>query len=128
MSVRATGWTLPLFPTCSVEIKSGHLVTCVARVIGVDVPSGRTSQTVGIDDGIDDGIDTDDAVCRALADRTRRSLLEALFDTDGQTVQALCDRHPEMTRFGVMTHLAIFAAANSVVTRREGRRPQRRRR
>ena len=48
-------------------------------------------------------------------------MLDALFTTDGQTVQALCDRHPEMTRFGVMKHLAILEAANLVVTRREGR-------
>lgn len=63
----------------------------------------------------------DDLVFKALADPTRRALLDALFDDDGQTVQALCDRHPEMTRFGVMKHLAVLEAANLVVTRKEGR-------
>jgi len=63
----------------------------------------------------------DDVVFRALADRTRRALLDELFAADGQTVQALCDRHPEMTRFGVMKHLAVLEAANLVVARREGR-------
>jgi DNA-binding transcriptional ArsR family regulator len=63
----------------------------------------------------------DDLVFKALADPTRRALLDALFDADGQTVQALCDRHPEMTRFGVMKHLGVLEAANLVVTRKEGR-------
>lgn len=65
--------------------------------------------------------DRDDLVFKALADPTRRALLDALFEADGQTVQALCDRHPEMTRFGVMKHLAVLEAANLVVTRKEGR-------
>jgi DNA-binding transcriptional ArsR family regulator len=63
----------------------------------------------------------DDLVFKALADPTRRAILDALFSEDGQTVQALCDRHPEMTRFGVMKHLGVLEAANLVVTRREGR-------
>lgn len=63
----------------------------------------------------------DDLVFKALADPTRRGLLDALFELDGQTVQALCDRHPEMTRFGVMKHLGVLEAANLVVTRKEGR-------
>lgn len=62
-----------------------------------------------------------DEVFKALADPTRRSLLDALFERDGQTVQALCDRFPTMTRFGVMKHLAVLEAANLVTTRREGR-------
>ncbi|MGB8861122.1 MAG: helix-turn-helix transcriptional regulator [Ilumatobacteraceae bacterium] len=62
-----------------------------------------------------------DAVFKALADVTRRSLLDALFVHDGQTVQALCDRFPAMTRFGVMKHLGVLEAANLVTTRREGR-------
>ena len=65
--------------------------------------------------------DRDDLVFEALADPTRRALLDALFQDDGRTVQALCDRHPEMTRFGVMKHLGVLEAANLVVTRREGR-------
>ena len=62
-----------------------------------------------------------DEVFRALADPTRRALLDALFERDGQTVQALCDRFPAMTRFGVMKHLGLLEAANLVTTRREGR-------
>ena len=64
----------------------------------------------------------DDAVFKALADPTRRALLDALFELDGQSVQALCDRCPEMTRFGVMKHLAVLEAANLVTTRKDGRR------
>ena len=63
----------------------------------------------------------DDLVFKALADPTRRALLDALFVADGQTVHALCERFPQMTRFGVMKHLALLEAANLVVTRKEGR-------
>ncbi len=62
-----------------------------------------------------------DEVFKALADPTRRALLDALFERDGQTVQALCDRFPAMTRFGVMKHLGVLETANLVTTRREGR-------
>ena len=54
----------------------------------------------------------DDLVFKALADPTRRALLDALFVADGQTVHALCERFPQMTRFGVMKHLALLEAAN----------------
>jgi DNA-binding transcriptional ArsR family regulator len=63
----------------------------------------------------------DDLVFKALADPTRRALLDELFALDGQTVQALCERHPEMTRFGVMKHLAVLESANLVVAIKEGR-------
>jgi len=63
----------------------------------------------------------DGAVFKALADDTRRALLDALFTRDGQTVVALCERFPEMTRFGVMKHLAVLEAANLLTTRRDGR-------
>ncbi|MCU1504250.1 MAG: ArsR family transcriptional regulator [Ilumatobacteraceae bacterium] len=63
----------------------------------------------------------DDAVFRALADPTRRRLLDVLFLADGQSVQALGAHDPEMTRFGVMKHLTVLEAANLVVTRRQGR-------
>jgi DNA-binding transcriptional ArsR family regulator len=62
-----------------------------------------------------------DPVFRALADPTRRALLDALFTRDGQSVQALCALVPDMTRFGVMKHLEILEGANLVTTRREGR-------
>jgi DNA-binding transcriptional ArsR family regulator len=62
-----------------------------------------------------------DEVFKALADPTRRALLDALFEHDGQTVQALCDRFPAMTRFGVMKHLEVLEVANLITTRREGR-------
>src|SRR5260221_8726859 len=61
----------------------------------------------------------DDAF-RALADPTRRSLLDALFEEDGQTLSALEGRLP-MTRFGVMKHLKVLEEAGLVVTRRRGR-------
>jgi DNA-binding transcriptional ArsR family regulator len=61
-----------------------------------------------------------DEVFRALADPTRRSLLDALFREDGQTLSALEARLP-MTRFGVMKHLKVLEEARLVVTRRRGR-------
>jgi uncharacterized protein YndB with AHSA1/START domain len=61
-----------------------------------------------------------DAVFRALADPTRRSLLDELFKQDGQTLSALEARLP-MTRFGVMKHLRVLEEAGLVVTRRRGR-------
>src|SRR5262249_11798565 len=61
-----------------------------------------------------------DAVFRALADPTRRSLLDELFKEDGQTLSALEQRLP-MTRFGVMKHLRVLGEAGLVVTRRRGR-------
>jgi uncharacterized protein YndB with AHSA1/START domain len=61
-----------------------------------------------------------DAVFRALADPTRRSLLDELFKRDGQTLTALEGRFP-MTRFGVMKHLRVLEEAGLVVTKRRGR-------
>jgi uncharacterized protein YndB with AHSA1/START domain len=61
-----------------------------------------------------------DAVFRALADPTRRSLLDELFREDGQTLSAL-ERRFEMSRFGVMKHLKQLEEAGLVVTRRRGR-------
>jgi uncharacterized protein YndB with AHSA1/START domain/DNA-binding transcriptional ArsR family regulator len=61
-----------------------------------------------------------DAVFRALADPTRRGLLDELYREDGQTLTALEARLP-MTRFGVMKHLKVLEEAGLVVTRRRGR-------
>ena len=61
-----------------------------------------------------------DDVFRALADPTRRNLLDELFGEDGQTLSALEARVP-MTRFGVMKHLKVLEQAGLVVTRRRGR-------
>jgi uncharacterized protein YndB with AHSA1/START domain/DNA-binding transcriptional ArsR family regulator len=61
-----------------------------------------------------------DEVFRALADPTRRGLLDELFREDGQTLSALEGRLP-MTRFGVMKHLKQLEEAGLVVTRRRGR-------
>jgi len=60
-------------------------------------------------------------VFRALADPSRRALLDSLFSRDGQTLNELCDELPGMTRFGVMKHLSVLAEANLVVTTRYGR-------
>ncbi len=57
---------------------------------------------------------------KALADPTRRSLLDALFEQDAQTLSALEQRVP-MTRFGVMKHLKVLEEAGLIVTRRRGR-------
>jgi uncharacterized protein YndB with AHSA1/START domain/DNA-binding transcriptional ArsR family regulator len=61
-----------------------------------------------------------DAVFKALADPTRRQLLDELFRADGQTLGALEERFP-ITRFGVMKHLKQLEEAGLVVTRRRGR-------
>jgi DNA-binding transcriptional ArsR family regulator len=61
-----------------------------------------------------------DPVFKALADPTRRGLLDALFERDGQTLTELEGRLP-MTRFGVMKHLKVLEEANLVATRRKGR-------
>jgi uncharacterized protein YndB with AHSA1/START domain len=61
-----------------------------------------------------------DDVFRALADPTRRALLDELFRQDGQTLSALEQRLP-MTRFGVMKHLKVLEEAGLVVAQRRGR-------
>jgi len=61
-----------------------------------------------------------DPIFKALADPTRRRLLDVLFKKDGQTLSELERRLP-MTRFGVMKHLRILEKARLVVTRRRGR-------
>jgi DNA-binding transcriptional ArsR family regulator len=64
--------------------------------------------------------DGDDRVFRALADGTRRFLLDRLFVRDGRTLTEL-ESELEMTRFGVMKHLRVLEDAGLVVTRRSGR-------
>jgi uncharacterized protein YndB with AHSA1/START domain len=61
-----------------------------------------------------------DEVFRALADPTRRSLLDELFKEDGQTLGAL-EARLTMSRFGVMKHLRVLEDAGLVITRRRGR-------
>jgi len=61
-----------------------------------------------------------ETVFRALADPTRRALLDALFDRDGQTLGALTARH-DMTRIAVAKHLRLLEEAGLVVSRRRGR-------
>jgi uncharacterized protein YndB with AHSA1/START domain/DNA-binding transcriptional ArsR family regulator len=61
-----------------------------------------------------------DEVFRALADPTRRSLLDELFKEDGQSLSTLEERLP-MTRFGVMKHLKVLEEAGLVTTKRRGR-------
>jgi DNA-binding transcriptional ArsR family regulator len=62
----------------------------------------------------------DDRVFKALADPTRRFLLDALFAREGQTLTEL-ESAVEMTRYGVMKHLKVLEEAGLVVTRRSGR-------
>ena len=66
--------------------------------------------------------DDDDRVFKALADPTRRFLLDLLFVRDGRTLTELeTEAGQAMTRFGVMKHLKVLAEAGLVVTRRSGR-------
>jgi DNA-binding transcriptional ArsR family regulator len=62
----------------------------------------------------------DDRVFKALADSTRRHLLDRLFQRDGRTLTEL-ESELQMTRFGVMKHLRVLEEAGLVVTRRSGR-------
>jgi DNA-binding transcriptional ArsR family regulator len=64
--------------------------------------------------------DDEDRVFRALADPTRRLLLDRLFERDGRTLTEL-ESELEMTRFGVMKHLRVLEEARLVTTRKAGR-------
>lgn len=61
-----------------------------------------------------------DAVFKALADASRRQLLDRLFEKNGQTLSELC-AGLDMTRQSVSKHLALLEEANLVVTRKRGR-------
>jgi DNA-binding transcriptional ArsR family regulator len=65
--------------------------------------------------------DRDDRIFRALADPTRRLLLDALFERQGRTLNDLNGKVTDMTRFGVMKHLRVLEAAGLVTTRKVGR-------
>jgi DNA-binding transcriptional ArsR family regulator len=65
-------------------------------------------------------VSDDDQVFKALADPTRRLLLDRLFARDGRTLTDL-ESDVAMTRFGVMKHLRVLEDAGLVVTRRSGR-------
>jgi DNA-binding transcriptional ArsR family regulator len=66
------------------------------------------------------GVTDDDRVFKALADPTRRFLLDLLFARDGRTLSEL-ESELDMTRFGVMKHLKVLEEAELVVTRKQGR-------
>src|SRR6201982_4055269 len=66
-------------------------------------------------------VDDEDLVFKALADATRRLLLDKLFERDGMTLGELEAEVPELTRFGVMKHLGVLEQAGLVVTRKQGR-------
>jgi DNA-binding transcriptional ArsR family regulator len=65
-------------------------------------------------------VTADDRVFKALADPTRRLLLDLLFAREGQTLTEL-ESAVEMTRYGVMKHLKVLEEADLVVSRRSGR-------
>ena len=62
----------------------------------------------------------EELVFKAIADPTRRFLLDRLYDRDGRTLTEL-ESDVEMTRFGVMKHLRVLEEAGLVVTRKRGR-------
>ena len=67
-------------------------------------------------------MDSQDAVFRALADPTRREILDLLFDRDGRSVGEVCEAFEDrMSRFGVMKHLGVLTEADLVVAVKEGR-------
>ena len=63
----------------------------------------------------------EDLVFKALADPTRRLLLDQLFERDGMTLGELEAAVPDLSRFGVMKHLGVLEQAGLVVTRKQGR-------
>jgi len=65
-------------------------------------------------------VDDDGKVFKALADPSRRLLLDLLYERDGRTLTEL-ESQLAMTRFGVMKHLRLLEDAGLVVTRRSGR-------
>jgi DNA-binding transcriptional ArsR family regulator len=65
-------------------------------------------------------VSEDDQVFKALADPTRRFLLDLLFEREGRTLTEM-EREVDMTRIGVMKHLRILEDAELVVTQRSGR-------
>lgn len=67
------------------------------------------------------GQDQHDAVWKALADPTRREILDLLREGPRQTTE-IVERFPQLSRFGVMKHLDVLREANLVKTRSEGRR------
>jgi uncharacterized protein YndB with AHSA1/START domain/DNA-binding transcriptional ArsR family regulator len=62
-----------------------------------------------------------DPVFRALADPSRRALLDALREQDGRTLGQLCEVLPDLTRFGVAKHLGVCEEAGLITTRKVGR-------
>ena len=67
-----------------------------------------------------DRVTDDDLVFKALADPTRRFLLDLLFERDGRTLTEL-ESELEMTRFGVMKHLRVLEEAGLLITKKSGR-------
>jgi DNA-binding transcriptional ArsR family regulator len=65
-------------------------------------------------------VEDDDRVFKALADPTRRHLLDQLFERDGRTLGEL-QAGVDMTRFGVMKHLGVLEDAQLITTRKSGR-------
>ena len=65
-------------------------------------------------------MEDDDRVFKALADPTRRHLLDQLFERDGRTLGEL-QAGVDMTRFGVMKHLSVLEDAQLITTRKSGR-------
>jgi len=62
-----------------------------------------------------------DDVFKALADASRRALLDSLFANDGQRLTDLCAVLPDLTRFGVMKHLSVLEGAGLVTSEKVGR-------
>jgi len=67
-------------------------------------------------------MEQDDALFRALADPSRRKLLDRLHERDGQTLGELVTTLPQMSRIGVMKHLRVLERAALVVSHRNGRK------
>jgi uncharacterized protein YndB with AHSA1/START domain/DNA-binding transcriptional ArsR family regulator len=67
-------------------------------------------------------VEHEDDLFRALADPSRRLLLDRLYERDGQTLGELDAALPQMTRIAVMKHLRVLERAGLVISHRSGRR------
>src|SRR5437016_3993159 len=110
----------PLFnPPSSLLYRKRHRAPCFNHVDVVRITSYKDltgDHLVTYNSAMAD----DDRIFKALADPTRRFLLDLLFERDGRSLKEL-EAGLAMTRFGVMKHLRVLDDAGLVVTRRSGR-------
>src|SRR5262249_53915033 len=109
----AVQWTFFAARSCAIALALRPHFLYAARVgVGIDMQVSTCISCRAIDA---------DKVFKALADPSRRKLLDVLHGGDGQTLGELCEHLDEMTRQAVTQHLAVLEAANLVATTWRGR-------